>query len=109
MDDTGFVKDRHASPGVARQYSGILGKVGNCQIAVSLHAATDEAPGVPNWRLFIPESWDETCIPDPADPDAKPVNTNAPRIKHLSTTKRQAGETKKRRTKDIAPEDSVTA
>src|SRR4051812_32582793 len=32
VDDTGFVKDGVASPGVARQYSGTLGKVGNCQI-----------------------------------------------------------------------------
>src|SRR5881227_2153621 len=38
IDDTGFVKDGDASPGVARQYSGTLGKVGNCQIAVSVHA-----------------------------------------------------------------------
>src|SRR3954452_17017631 len=30
VDDTGFVKDGTASPGVARQYSGTLGKVGNC-------------------------------------------------------------------------------
>ena len=30
VDDTGFVKDGTASPGVARQYSGTLGMVGNC-------------------------------------------------------------------------------
>ena len=29
VDDTGFVKDGLASPGVARQYSGTLGKVGS--------------------------------------------------------------------------------
>src|SRR3954451_17286262 len=34
IDDTGFTKDGTSSPGVARQYSGTLGKVGNCQIAV---------------------------------------------------------------------------
>ena len=43
IDDTGFVKDGAASPGVARQYSGTLGKVGNCQIAVSVHAVSDAA------------------------------------------------------------------
>ncbi|MDT2010197.1 transposase [Rhodococcus opacus] len=40
IDDTGFTKDGDRSPGVARQYSGTLGKVGNCQIAVSVHAAS---------------------------------------------------------------------
>jgi SRSO17 transposase len=63
IDDTGFAKDGTASPGVARQYSGTLGKVGNCQVAVSLHAVTDAASGVLNWRLFLPESWDEQCLP----------------------------------------------
>src|SRR5438128_8257394 len=38
VDDTGIVKDGKPSPGVKRQYSGTFGKVGNCQITVSLHA-----------------------------------------------------------------------
>src|SRR3954449_11597352 len=58
VDDTGFVKDGTASPGVARQYSGTLGKVANCQIGVSVHAVTDTASCPLNWRLFVPESWD---------------------------------------------------
>ncbi|WP_067833929.1 IS701 family transposase [Actinomadura kijaniata] len=58
IDDTGFPKDGDASPGVARQYSGTLGKTGNCQIAVSVHAATDTASCPLNWRLFIPDAWD---------------------------------------------------
>lgn len=60
VDDTGFIKDGHASPGVARQYSGSLGKVGNVQIGVSVHAVTDQASCPLNWRLFLPRSWDET-------------------------------------------------
>src|SRR2546423_15639659 len=39
VDDTGIAKCGRQSPGVKRQYSGTLGKVGNCQITVSLHAA----------------------------------------------------------------------
>lgn len=61
VDDTGFVKDGPASPGVARQYSGTLGKVGNVQIGVSVHAVTDAASCPLDWRLFLPEAWDDTC------------------------------------------------
>lgn len=61
VDDTGFVKDGPASPGVARQYSGTLGKVGNVQIGVSIHAVTDAASCPLDWRLFLPEGWDDTC------------------------------------------------
>jgi SRSO17 transposase len=61
VDDTGFVKDGPASPGVARQYSGTLGKVGNVQIGVSIHAVTDAASCPLDWRLFLPEAWDDTC------------------------------------------------
>ncbi|MEW2418916.1 IS701 family transposase, partial [Streptomyces sp. NPDC046866] len=64
VDDTGFPKDGRSSPGVARQYSGTLGKVGNCQIGVSVHAASDMASCPLAWRLFLPESWDG---PDAAD------------------------------------------
>lgn len=58
VDDTGFPKDGVSSPGVARQYSGTLGKVGNCQIGVSVHAASDTASCPLSWRLFLPRSWD---------------------------------------------------
>ncbi|MEV6576246.1 transposase [Streptomyces sp. NPDC051577] len=63
VDDTGFPKDGKASPGVARQYSGTLGKVANCQIGVSVHAASDSASCPLAWRLFLPVSWD---LPDMA-------------------------------------------
>jgi SRSO17 transposase len=59
IDDTGFPKFGKHSVGVARQYSGALGKVGNCQIGVSVNAATDAASCPLDWRLFIPEEWDD--------------------------------------------------
>src|SRR4051812_49685292 len=60
VDDAVFVKEASASPGVARQYSGTLGKVGNCQVAVSICAVTDGASCPLNWRLFLPAGWDDT-------------------------------------------------
>jgi SRSO17 transposase len=65
VDDTGFPKDGTASPGVARQYSGTLGKVGNCQIGVSISAVTDAASCPLNWRLFLPERWDDALAATP--------------------------------------------
>jgi SRSO17 transposase len=59
IDDTGFPKFGKMSVGVARQYSGTLGKIGNCQIGVSINAATDDASCPLDWRLFIPKEWDE--------------------------------------------------
>jgi len=68
FDDTGFPKCGLESPGVARQYSGTLGKTGNCQVAVTTHLATDHASYPANWRLFLPEKqWDPSSdkCPDP--------------------------------------------
>lgn len=66
IDDTGLVKDGASSACVARQYTGTLGKVGNCQVAVSVHAASDAASAPLDWRLYVPPSWDEDGAEDPA-------------------------------------------
>jgi len=57
VDDTGIVKDGVHSPGVKRQYSGTLGKIGNCQITVSLHAAGERGTLPLGWQLYLPEEW----------------------------------------------------
>ena len=59
IDDTGFPKFGKMSVGVARQYSGALAKVANCQIGVSINAASDQASCPLDWRLFVPAEWDE--------------------------------------------------
>jgi SRSO17 transposase len=64
IDDTGFPKDGSGSPGVARMYSGTLGKTGNCQVGVSVHAVTDWASAAVDWRLFVPASWDDALAED---------------------------------------------
>lgn len=58
VDDTGFPKAGPCSVGVARQYCGALGKVANCQVGVSVSAATDDASCPLDWRIFIPSEWD---------------------------------------------------
>jgi SRSO17 transposase len=59
IDDTGFPKFGRQSVGVARQYCGALGKVGNCQVGVSISAVTPQASCPIDWRLFLPAEWDE--------------------------------------------------
>jgi SRSO17 transposase len=57
IDDTGIPKDGKHSPGVKRQYSGTLGKIGNCQIAVSVHAVSERGTLPLDWALYLPEEW----------------------------------------------------
>src|SRR5271155_3186037 len=59
LDDTGFPKDGKDSPGVKRQYSGTLGKTGNCQIGVSVHAVGGRGTVPLGWALYLPEDWCE--------------------------------------------------
>jgi SRSO17 transposase len=61
LDDTGFPKDGKDSPGVKRQYSGTLGKTGNCQIGVSVHAVGRRGTVPLGWALYLPEDWCENA------------------------------------------------
>ncbi len=63
LDDTGLPKQGKASPGVARQYSGTLGKVGNCQVVVTAEYSEDaSASSSPcHWpvsaAVYLPAAW----------------------------------------------------
>jgi SRSO17 transposase len=57
VDETGFAKQGMKSVGVARQYSGTLGKVGNCQIGVFLGYASSRGHALVDARLYLPEEW----------------------------------------------------
>lgn len=85
LDDTGLPKKGKESAGVARQYSGTLGKIGNCQVVVTAEYAEDEpSQSKPlHWpvtaRLYLPKAWSddrERCrrahIPDEVPFQTKP-------------------------------------
>jgi SRSO17 transposase len=57
IDDTGHPKKGTHSVGVARQYSGTLGRVDNCQVAVSLHLAGDQGSGCVAYSLYLKQEW----------------------------------------------------
>jgi SRSO17 transposase len=59
LDDTGFPKQGKASVGVARQYSGTWGKVGNCQVAVTCCDTDPQAMWPVAVRLYWPKPWTE--------------------------------------------------
>lgn len=59
LDETSFPKAGEHSVGVARQYCGALGKVANCQVAVTLHWSSAEASCPLGWRLYLPRAWIE--------------------------------------------------
>src|SRR5436309_15567097 len=80
LDDTGFAKQGTRSVGVARQYSGTLGKVGNCQVGVFLGYASARGHALVDARLYLPEEWTddpERCraagVPDDVGFATKPA------------------------------------
>jgi len=59
LDDTAHAKKGVHSVGVARQYSGRLGKTENCQVAVSLSLANAYGSLPLDYRLYLPKEWTE--------------------------------------------------
>jgi SRSO17 transposase len=57
VDDASFPKQGQHSVGVARRYCGHFGKQDNCQVAVSLSVANDQASLPVAHRLYLPETW----------------------------------------------------
>jgi SRSO17 transposase len=57
VDETSFPKQGRHSVAVARQYCGSLGKLANCQVAVSLHASNADWSWPMGWQLYIPQPW----------------------------------------------------
>jgi SRSO17 transposase len=57
LDETGFPKQGTRSVGVARQYCGTLGKIGNCQVGVFLAYSSFLGTALVDHRLYLPERW----------------------------------------------------
>src|SRR6516162_2724748 len=79
FDDTGFAKQGKSSVGTARQYSGTLGKVGNCQVTVNCHYAERTIAWPVATRLYLPKEWTDdperlakAKVPEDIDFQTKP-------------------------------------
>ncbi len=59
FDDTGFDKKGRHSAGVARQYTGTVGKITNCQVTVNCHYAERTLAWPVATRLYLPAGWAE--------------------------------------------------
>src|SRR5215213_2862518 len=57
IDETGFLKQGHASCGVGRQYTGSAGKITNCQIGVFAADVSDKGHALIDRQLYLPRDW----------------------------------------------------
>jgi SRSO17 transposase len=57
LDGTSFPKQGPGSVGVARQYCGALGKIANCQVAVTAALWTGVRAGCVGATLYLPDAW----------------------------------------------------
>jgi SRSO17 transposase len=57
LDPSAFAKKGEMSVGVARQWSGRLGKIDNCQVAIYMAYVSSREHALVDYRLYLPEEW----------------------------------------------------
>jgi SRSO17 transposase len=79
VDETGDAKSSTGCVGAGRQYSGALGRVGLCQVAVHLAAVTPTMRVIIDRALYLPADWaadderrEAVGVPDEIDFATKP-------------------------------------
>ena len=80
IDESSFAKQGDRSVGVARQWSGRLGKVDNCQVAVFAVLTDGQRHALTDMRLYLPQRW----VEDPARCDKAGVPAAARELKSKS-------------------------
>ena len=96
VDDTSFPKQGKRSVGVQRQYCGALGKIANCQVAVSTVLFGAQLTWPLSFELYLPHDW---CA-DPARrtaaragrPPVAPVDRRAEAVQVAGGSPRAATE-----------------
>ena len=82
VDETGFLKQGHASCGVSRQYTGSAGKITNCQIGVFLAYVSRHGHALVDRALYLPKAW--------ADAAARRAASHVPQGVGFATKPRMA-------------------
>jgi SRSO17 transposase len=77
IDETGFLKQGHASCGVGRQYTGSAGKITNCQIGVFAAYVSRHGHGFIDRALYLPKAW--------TDDPARMISAHVPDGKDFAT------------------------
>ena len=95
IDESSFAKQGNRSVGVARQWSGWLGKIDNCQVAVFGVLSDGQRHTPVDMRLYLPKGW----IDDPArceqagiPPDARTLTSKSAHALDIMRQARTGGD-----------------
>jgi SRSO17 transposase len=93
VDETGFLKKGTKSAGVAKQSTGTVGKIENCQVGVFLAYASPAGTAFLDRALYLPQEWTDDAARRQAAhiPAAVAFATKPPLARRMLERARQAG------------------